>query len=182
MFIGINGIYNWSAKNDSTDKMLGLLKEDGHEVYDYYYPPSTVISNFFKRGKYDAKKLVEICGKDDTVFAFSRGGLVVREAIKLGLKCKNIVLFGVAAPNDKDFSKGLNNVYNIYHPHDFWVRLGSFIPFHPFGTLGIEPAKDKNIKNIDASQINKQVSSTVHSDYWEDENIQQWKKFLEDIA
>ena len=179
--IGVNGIHVKREHNNNTDIMLDYISNNSHlTTYDLNHPERWAYKEYTK--KYltiDSKELLAVAHPDDIVFGHSRGCLVIHEACERGAKFKCIFLFGAAVDNDLEWPEGCSDcIINVFNPKDRVLWLGSLLPFHPFGTLGLygyRGKKNKNILNLNADIVHSVKSGyNVHSDYFLPGNVEFW--------
>lgn len=177
--IGVNGIHVDKEHNKNTDVMLDYIHDNSNlTTYDLNHSERWAYQDYTE--KYlmrDAKELVAITKPGDIAFGHSRGALVIHKAIKLGAQFRCVFLFGAAVDNDLEWP-GKTEIINMYNPNDKVLYLGSLLPFHPFGTMGLYGYKGKRnpfILNLNADVVHKVKSRfSVHSDYFLPENIGFW--------
>ena len=113
----------------------------------------------------------------------SAGGLMAKRLMDSGQEFGTIFLFGSAMDRDTEFdSSKYDKIYNIYCRKDKALLLGAWMLLHPFGGMGRAGYKGKspNVINVEASF--KKTEIFQHSNYFLDENIQEWVNFCLDKA
>jgi hypothetical protein len=152
-WIGINGIL--SDGSDSVDLLLYEMEERGHDVHDFTYPRRNVITGRRRKHQFnDAWKLMGESEDGDSVFAHSRGGLIVFRAMQSGRKFKDVWLFAPAMPRDWRFPAGAaEQIFVVHNPLDRAIWKTRMLIWGDLGTMGSEgssfledhPERGKNI-------------------------------------
>lgn len=164
----VNGINTHGEKNVD---LFFRLESEGHQVVDVTLPKRGVISSWFT-GKADARRLLKRARYGDIVIAHSRGGIVAALASRFNF-FRQIFLIGPAMSRKWDWSltKAGGSIFCFYSKTDFWVRVGSLIPGHPFGQAGTHGFTDSRVINTDCS-------GTSHGGYFEGEKFEELYAFI----
>ena len=133
----------------------------------------------------DAKGLYYFCENDgsEIVISHSNGSLVTQNALQRGLKIKQWFSFAGAASSDKVFYSSENFDYatSIYNPHDFALKIGSWLPKHPFGKLGYKGYRGAPDGTYDERWKNVNGASSgfgLNYGHYFDKELHQWAEFL----
>jgi len=156
-----------------------LRDKTGKEVKLYHYPKRSFIGQWFGTHKKDGKALANYMTNGDHIVCHSNGALLWHESIKAQAKWGKCFVFSGAATSDKMLypQDAFEMAYIIYNPKDLALRLGSWLPFHPFGRLGwsgYRGTKRKDIKNIEGYSKEHFLN---HSHYFHLE-INKWVDFV----
>ena len=146
----VNGIHT----DGGVVRDFGLdIKAQGIDVRLYSYPKRSFIGQWFGTHKKDGAALASFMNDGDDIVCHSNGALVWHESMKSGARWNRCFVFGGAATSDGyDYPvHAFNKAYIIYNPKDWALRIGSWLPFHPFGKLGYagyRGRKRRDIQNV----------------------------------
>lgn len=181
--LGVSGIHSHGF--DGTDKVLIDLEKIGYQTTDYDHPKRNTLTVWPpKTRRDDAKGLLSVMDRGDSVVAHSYGCLIVLEAMRLGAEFNQVFFFGAAATSDKPpwfplLPRSCKRMFVVYNPEDKALKWGAMIPFHPFGKLGYKGyrgAHDSRIVNIPALMDN---DGSNHNSHLNDENRREWVLFID---
>lgn len=159
----------------NVDRFRAPLEAAGHEIEDVLFPVRHFWSARWPRTiNRDAQQLYQATEQYDAVIAHSFGclrTLVCAERRRFS----HIFLFRPALAQDYDLSRiaGTPKIYCIHSMQDTAIRIGSWLPFHPFGRAGTHGM-------LDPAVINK-TSSGGHNADFEPPQFEQWVKFVNEI-
>jgi hypothetical protein len=128
------------------------LRKQGHEVVFFEYAKRWAFHLFFPSVyRRDGRRLAHFMNPGDTIVAHSNGALVWQKSIEAGAKWGQCFIFGGAATSDKfEYpDDSLDNAYIVYNVRDLALKVGSMIPFHLFGRLGLRGFAGTPTKGID---------------------------------
>ena len=116
-------------------------------------------------------KLAAAFEKADVIITHSNGANFTTKALDmLGSEHNNtkLVIHISPAMNSKTAIPQAVKAQLVLHTrHDFWVKLSSYIPFHPWGRMGARGYKGDDNRNINIS--NDKVKA--HSDWFKVEHV-----------
>jgi len=144
--VGVNGIATNGQGN--IDVMLSYLSERGFETVDVDLPVRHTISAWWGH-KLDAKAIMNATKDGDVVIAHSFGGPRVAEVMEYGRKFSAVFLFRPAMDQFYQFYQP--NIYCFHSMDDWPVRIGAWLPWHPFGRAGTLGFRDPKVTNIESS-------------------------------
>ena len=125
-FLGLNGIL--SDGSDSTDLMGAEFEAKGYDFLDVDLPVRGVWSAR-KKTKEDTARLLDVVEPGDSIYAHSRGGLVVAEAMK-HFAFRSVFLFRPAMSRNYQFTKRLDQkIYCIHSYQDIAIIFWSTVRF-----------------------------------------------------
>lgn len=179
--LGMRGIWNpmWGGSS-FVDALLEELEHScGYQTQIVRYPFMTAaLTGYFGPGRRArAQILIETYRPGDVIVAFSAGVLLTLTAMNMGGRFGKVFLFGGAAEPDVEFPESAyEHVYNVYSQSDFALKMGSLMPWHPFGTLGIVgyTGGNRRVTNIPFHGVR-------HSEYVQPEHVRRWAGFIDDV-
>ncbi|MGD9156909.1 MAG: hypothetical protein PVG39_00755 [Desulfobacteraceae bacterium] len=181
----VHGIHTHGNDSENSIDAFGQLFVDaGYEVKFFEYPIRWAIPMYWNDAPVnDAKSLIHLAQDGDHIIAHSYGCLIWQETINLGMQWDTCFLFGGAATSEKMYypEDSLKKAYVIYNPEDLALLVGSLLPGHPFGKLGLvgyrgQPYRKKRDKRFVNEPGFKEDGLTNHSHYWEDKSY--WFDFV----
>lgn len=170
-WVGLHGIWD-----DGADTVIKLLDYMGVPYYlpEYHVNPFTArrkdIMPFLPHEALNALRPNLVC--------HSAGCLMAHRLMQRGHKFGTIFYFSSAMDRNVLFKPdSYEKIYNIYCPNDLALLCGSFMFLHPFGAMGRKGynGKSPNVVNVEASF--KATERFNHSNYFLDENINEWANF-----
>lgn len=182
----VNGIHA-RANEGSMHRIANELRKLGYSVREYAYPRRWAWMLWFKRVRErDGQGLYRFCESDGTevLISHSNGCLVAQEAFKQGLSINSWFAFAGAATSDRMTYPGraFKWAYSIYNPYDLALKVGAWLPWHPFGRLGSEGYRgnrcgqwDRRFKNVNGAASHYGLN---HSHYFKEE-LKQWVEFID---
>lgn len=164
--VGANGILSEGEHN--VDRLLDELRKRGYPTLDVDLPLVTWVRARWS-GRADGHLLAEHSHDGDIVVAHSFGCLRAWYAHKV----RDYAAIVCIAPA---MSRGTvwNNperVYCFYSPQDWAVRVGSWLPWHPFGGAGIAGFKQKGVHHFE-------TLGSDHNDYFKGARLTRIIKLL----
>lgn len=164
----INGISTHGEGN--VDNFIEPLTARGHEVIDIRLPKRHALSARWG-AKHDAKIIYKETEQYDAVIAHSFGGLRALKAAERR-RFSHMFLFRPALARNYCLDKiaGTPKIHCIYSKEDTAVRIGSFLPFHPFGRAGTHGMTDVGVINHE--------SSGGHSADFDGDLFNKWVEFI----
>jgi len=174
----VNGIY--STGEQSVWKLGYELKQYGYEVTPVVYPMATHWSSRWKKRQLqDAEHFANHYEEGDAVIAHSYGCLITWRAMEIGARFSSIFYFSAAMPRNVYFPPtGMHELYNIYHPRDWVLKLGALMPLSWFGKLGYEGyhGMDPRVENVSAKISGRETKS--HGRYFDDASVGFWASYV----
>ena len=158
------------------DQLSPFIRDAGHVVDldegDYGYFNLWMIRLFKSYLKsrviYRLAKAFETA---DVIITHSNGANFTTQALDLLLPEMNnkiIVIHISPAINSKTPIPQAVKAQMVQHtPHDFWVKLASYLPFHPWGRMGASGYKGTDNRNT--NRINRDVKG--HSDWFKVQHV-----------
>jgi hypothetical protein len=140
--IGVNGIATHGENN--IDILLARLRLHWYETVDVKLPKRHFISAWWGH-VHDAKAIYDASEDGDVVIAHSFGGPRTVEAMHYRYFSQ---AFFIRPAMSKNHLFLRDEIYCFYSPDDTPVRIGAYLPFHPFGKAGIEGFSDPDAVNI----------------------------------
>lgn len=183
----VHGIWTHGGGIDRFGKML---EDAGFRVRYFEYPRRFALSMYWPGVEAeDGAALANFMRDGDHIVAHSYGVRIWQNTIPLGAQWGKCYLFGGAATSDKMFyhADALKEAHVIYNPEDNALKIGSILPFHPFGKLGLrgyvgQPGRktlDRRFINIDGFSDSHGVD---HSHYWKRDKYHWYEYVTEDIC
>lgn len=131
--IGVNGIGSHGEGN--IDLFLGDLAELGYETLDLRLPKRHFVSAWWGASA-DAKLIVDESEDGDVLLCHSFGCLRGAKAMRQR-SYSAIFMFRPAMSRLYRFPQRATTVYCFHSTEDLALRVGRWIPFHPFGKAGL---------------------------------------------
>lgn len=152
--VGVNGINTHGEKN--IDILLGLLARQGHETVDVRLPKRHWFDARWG-GRHDGEIVADHSQEGDVLIAHSFGAVRAWYAHD-EVPYSAIILI---APAQSALAEWHNpeRVYCLHSHNDWVVRLGAWLPWHPFGRAGLEGYRQEGVNNI-------AVPGADHDDYF----------------
>ncbi|MDC3312694.1 hypothetical protein OAV22_02030 [Flavobacteriaceae bacterium] len=182
-----DNVKNWSAFERA-------LRFRGFNVRLFAYPHRWAISYYLPWvRRNDGLRLANFVNDGDHVLAHSNGGNIVQAAIEYswaedpddGVRFDKVFMFSAAATSDRmEYPDGsLDECFVVYNPRDNALKLGSILPWHCFGSLGLlgfirtpSKARDRRFHNIQAYFTSGWFKPS-HGFYFKDQ-IDRWIDFV----
>lgn len=173
VFAGFHGINDLGLR--TIDLCAPEMRQRGHEWIDVDIPKRSFLTSHWTRDADVRMAIEQLRGapKGLILVAHSHGNNVALEVAK-EIPVRMIWCLQPATSTDYDFDELLQYslsgrpdpkipyVNCVYSPGDFWVRLGSLVPFSFYGRAGIAGFSDPRVRNIrgpdDHSEIFAQPS------------------------
>ncbi|MCR9260763.1 MAG: hypothetical protein NXH95_13635 [Pseudomonadaceae bacterium] len=143
--VGVNGIATHGHGN--IDVLLHRLDQLGHETVDVQLRKRHFISAWWGQ-KWDVESIYKASEDGDVVVAHSFGAPRVVEAMKYRHFSK-VFLIRPAMSAKHVFAR--DEVYCFHSKDDWPVRIGSWLPWHPFGRAGVDGFTDPLVTNFPTS-------------------------------
>ena len=143
----VNGIATHGKGN--IDELIEPLRDLGHDVVDVDLPKRHFISAWWGH-KADSDAIWRQAVACDAVIAHSFGGPRAWEADR---RCNFQKLIFIAPAMDQHTAlsnrKREKQVYCLHSEADLPVRIGSWLPWHPFGRAGVNGFSDPVAMNFE---------------------------------
>lgn len=152
--VGVNGILTHGDQN--IDLILADMQERGVPTVDVRLPKRSWISARWG-GKKDGRTVAELSSDGDILVCHSFGAIRSFHAHKLR-EYSAIVCIAPAARKSLPW-RNPSRVWCYFSPSDWAVRIGSWLPGHPFGRAGIEGFAQPEVHNRERK--------SDHDDYFE---------------
>lgn len=141
--VGVNGIATHGEGN--IDILLRELDSLGFDTLDVKLPKRHVLSAWWGH-KMDAVAIAEASNDGDVVVCHSFGGARTAQAMRIR-NYKAVVFVNPAMTRFHRFNR--DDIFCLHSKEDTTVKIGSWIPFHPFGRAGVDGFTDKSVNNIE---------------------------------
>lgn len=139
---GVNGIATHGELN--IDVLLARLSAHGLLTIDIPLPKRHFVSAWWGH-KIDVERIYKGTVDGDIVVAHSFGCQRVAEAMKYR---KFEKVFMIRPAMDRGYRFDRDGVYCFHSKDDLPLKIGSFLPCHPFGKAGLVGFDDKSVMNI----------------------------------
>jgi hypothetical protein len=120
-----------------------------------------------------SRMITDMSEPGDIAVCHSNGAAIAAEAADLGAPFSQLVLINPALDHDRRFPRQLDAIHVWHSPSDGPLKFARLLPWHSWGNMGAVgyrgPA-DARVTNYN-KQSDFRVSSSAHSDIFEDEKL-----------
>jgi hypothetical protein len=116
-------------------------------------------------------RLAEACKQADIIITHSNGANFTTDALNmLGPDQNNkkiVIHISPALDRDTPIPLAVKAQLVLYTQHDFWVKLSTFLPFHPWGRMGARGYSGNDNRNTN----HEDPTIKTHSGWFKLENV-----------
>ena len=183
--VTVHGAFSKDGTKKEWRELISPLKRE-YDWLDFKYGWVGPITTR-RRSRAAGEDLAKEVEKDDSIIAFSNGGLVVWEALEAGMECNKVILIQPALSKDISFNGNAERIYITYNRKDHIVHLSRLwsMPFryvlnHKWGALGKYgyQGDDRRVKNIDQEV---ECGSLGHFQ-WRSKHMDCWSNIVYDLV
>jgi len=169
--------FNVKDKGRNTvDRLAPYIKAAGHQVDldqgDYGYFNLWMIRLFKSYLKSRViYRLARAFEDADIIITHSNGANFTTQALDLlpakMNNTKKVIHISPALNSNTSIPEAVSHQLVLFTPHDFWVKLSSYLPFHPWGRMGARGYTGSSNKNYNLED----KSIKGHSDWFTVEHV-----------
>jgi len=181
--ITVHGAFTKDGTSELWQRLLKPLLKEKYDWTDFKYG-LVGFWNSVSRSRSAGEDLAREANQDDTIIAFSNGGLVVWEALEAGANFNKAILIQPALTKNAEFGPGVDKIFITYNSSDYIVYLSRLwsMPLNylldrknswgAMGHYGYEGPGDQRIFQIDQQQ---ECGSIGHFG-WRKNDLDCWKE------